>query len=431
VDTASEQQSEQLGRRPLALPGLPDLERSGSGGPLRRAVGRLRANPRWRAIPLARREAIAIALMYLSARILLFLAAVVVGAIGHHNLMGELANWDGLWYRELANKGYPTHVSYAQTTLGFFPLFPLTIWPVEHLLLLLTNHALIWCATVAGVLVSGVGGLIATLLVFRLARGWWGTEAAWKAMIIFIVFPGSVVFSMVYSEGVLMPLAVGCIYLLERRRWVGACLLAGLGSAVQPVGLVLPVVCAFAVLRELHRQGWSVRRARRSLLALPLSVSGMVAFASFLWAWTGSPFANYIAQHHGWSEKTDALAVWHMVQKLSAEISFAHFNSPTINLNYVVGLIGVVLLVIMLVLVWYSRREISPEALLWAIAISFLALTSENVPPNPRMIITAFPALIVIGRYTRGRWLGLIVWVNVVLLVGLSMMTFVGHTLRP
>jgi hypothetical protein len=83
------------------------------------------------------------------------------------------------------------------------------------------------------------------------------------------------------------------------------------------------------------------------------------------------------------------------------------------------------------VLVWYSRREISPEALLWTIAISFLALTSENVPPNPRMIITAFPALIVIGRYTRGRWFSLIIWVNGVLLVGLSMLTFVGHTLRP
>ena len=429
MDTASEQ-SEQLERRPLALPGLPDLELTG-GGTLRRAARRLREHERLQAIPLARREALVIALMYLGARALLFLAAVIVGAVGHHNLMGELANWDGLWYRELANKGYPSHVSYAQTTLGFFPLFPLTIWPVEHLLLLATNHALIWCATVAGLLVSGVGGLVATLLVFRLARGWWGSQAAWKATIVFIVFPGSVVFSMVYSEGVLMPLAAGCLYLLERRRWVGACLLAGLGSAVQPVGLVLPVVCAFAVLRELHRQGWSVRRARRSLLALPLSVTGMVAFASFLWAWTGSPFANYIAQHHGWSEKTDPIAVWHMVLKLSGEISFAHFDSPTINLNYVVGLVGVVLLVTMLVLVWYSRREISPEALLWTIAISFLAFTSENVPPNPRMIITAFPALIVIGRYARGRAFGLIVGVNVLLLAGLSMLTFVGHTLRP
>jgi hypothetical protein len=392
---------------------------------------RLRDNRRLGATPLARQEVLIIVAMYLAARALLVLCAVVDAAVGHHNLMGELANWDGLWYRELANKGYPTHVSYAQTTLGFFPLFPLSIWAVEHPLLALTNHHLIWCATVAGVLISGVGGLIATILVFRLARGWWGSVVAWRATVLFIVFPGSVVFSMVYSEGLLMPLAIGCIFCLERRRWVTAGVLAGFGTAVQPVGLALAVICAIGALRELRRQGWSLRRARRSLLAPLLSVTGMAAFAGFLWAWTGTPMANYIAQHHGWSEKTDPLAVWHMALKLSAEVSFTHFNTPTINANYVVGLIGVVLLVIMLVLTYFSRREISVEALAWTAAISFLALTSENVPPNPRLLITAFPALLVVARYVRGRWFAAVLWANGVAFIALSMMTFVGHTLRP
>jgi mannosyltransferase PIG-V len=372
-----------------------------------------------------------ITVLYLAARGLLLLVAYLNGTFGHHNFLHELANWDGLWYRSLANNGYPDHVSYAQTTLGFFPLFPLTIWAVTQPLMLLTSHDAIWCATVAGALISAVGGLIATVIVHRLAEGWWDRDTARRATLLFIVFPGSVVFSMVYSEGLLLPLAAGCIYALERRRWVLGGILAGFATAVQPVGLALVPVCAFSAALELRRQGWSLRAARRSFLAPLLSLTGLGAFMAFLWAWTGNPMATYLAQHHGWSETTTPLAMWNMAVKLGHQISFSHFNEPTINLNYVIGLIGGVVLLIWLVLVWFDRREISPEAILWTLAIAFLAYTSSNVPPLPRMLITAFPALLVVARYARGRWFRVIMWGNGVLLAGLSLLTFYGFTLRP
>jgi hypothetical protein len=379
----------------------------------------------------ARQELLWITVLYLAARGLLLLVAYLNAALGHHNFLHELANWDGMWYRELANKGYPDHVSYLQTTLGFFPLFPLAIWALEQPLLLLTSHDAIWCATVAGALISAAGGLVATILVHRLAEGWWDRDTARRATVLFIVFPGAVVFSMVYSEGLLLPLAAGCIYALERRRWVLAGSLAGFATAVQPVGLALVPVCAFSALLELRRQGWSVRAARRSLLAPLLSLSGLGAFMAFLWAWTGNPLATYLAQHHGWSETTTPLAMWNMAVKLGHQISFSHFNEPTINLNLVIGLIGGVVLLIWLLLVWFDRREISPEAVLWTLAIAFLAYTSSNVPPLPRMLITAFPALMVVARYAQGRWFRVIVWANGVLLAGLSLLTFYGFTLRP
>ena len=236
---------------------------------------------------------------------------------------------------------------------------------------------------------------------------------------------------MVYSEGLLLPLAAGCIYALERRRWVLAGILAGVATAVQPVGLALVPVCLLSALLELRRRGWSLRAARRSFLAPLLSLSGLAAFMAFLWAWTGNPMATYLAQHHGWSETTTPLSMWNMAVKLSHEISFSHFNEPTINLNLVIGLIGGVVLLTWLVLVWFARREISPEAILWTLAIAFLAFTSSNVPPLPRMLITAFPALMVVGRYAEGRTFRALVWGNGVLLAGLSLLTFYGFTLRP
>jgi Mannosyltransferase (PIG-V) len=281
------------------------------------------------------------------------------------------------------------------------------------------------------VIISGVGGLICTILVHRLADGWFGRETARRATILFVLVPGAVVFSMVYSEGLLLPLAAGCIYALERRRWLIAGILAGFGTAVQPVGLVLAPVCLISAACEIHRSGWRSKSARRSLAAPLLSVTGVGVFMLFLWRWTGTPLATYIAQHHGWSEHTSLLSLWHLTQKLAGEISFSHFNEPTINLNHVVGLIGAVLLTVMLVLVWFRRRNLSIEALVWTAAISFLAFTSSEVPPNPRMLITAFPALVAVAYYARGKWFRILVWCNGGLLVGLSLLTFFGLTLRP
>ena len=422
----------------LDLPPFVDLELNGAAGSTvaepSAAPARARRRTRrrtWLSVD-ARREVLWITVIYLAARGLLLLVAFVNGAFGHHNFLHELANWDGLWYRRLANHGYPAHVDYGQTTLGFFPLFPIAIWLLEPVFLVLTSHNAIWAATVSGALLSAVGGWIATVLVHRLADGWWGRQAARRATILFIVFPGSVIFSMVYSEALLMPLAAGCLWALERRRWVLAGVLAGFGSAVQPVGLMLPVVCLAGALLELYRCRGHLRDARRALIAPVLSVTGAVCFMIFLWIWTGNPFASYIAQHHGWSEKTELLALVHTATRMAPAFDPNHFNSPvTINLNLVVGLIGAVILVGELYLLWRSRRQVSAVAIVWTLGITFFAFTSEYVPPNPRMLITAFPALMVVGRYVEGKWFAVLVFVNVWLLAGLSLLTFWSTTLRP
>ena len=369
--------------------------------------------------------------IYLATRCLLLLAAYLQSAFGHHDFLHELSNWDGLWYREVANHGYLDHPSVAQTTLGFFPLFPLSIWLVEPIFQALFGHDQIWAASVAGVTISSIGGAVACVYVFRLAEGWWDREVARRATTLFILFPGSVVFSMVYSEGLLLPLAAACLYALERKRWLQAGILAGIATAVQPVALALIPVCGVSALLELRRRGWKLSVLLRVAVAPLLSIVGIGAFAIFLWLWTGTPLANYHAQHHGWNEKTDPLALVHLTTTLANQISLTHLNEPTINLNLVVGLIGAVLLGAMLVMAGLQWRRISIEAMVWTAGISFLALTSEYVPPNPRMLITAFPALMAAARYAQGRWWTALVWSNTILLVGLSVLTFYGTTLRP
>ncbi len=369
--------------------------------------------------------------VYLASRALLIVVAFVNGALRHHSFSHELAQWDGLWYRELADHGYPGHVTHVQSTLGFFPLYPGLIWLISHAFVIPFAHYQILSSTLAGVLLSGFGGLVATVLVGRLAASWWGERTARRAILIFCLFPGSVVFSMVYAEGLMLPLAAGCILALQKRRWLLAGVLAGIATATEPEALVLILVCAVSAALELRRRGIHDRAALRSLFAPALSTLGAGAFAIFLWAWTGTPFASLIAQRDGWGEKTNVLALLNLVETTADQISLRHFNHPTINMNLIVGLGGAIVLIALLVLVVRNRHEMSVEAIAWTLGISWLAMTSEYTPPMPRLIITAFPAVIVLARYVRGRAFTVLLWVNGVLLVGLSALTFVGTTLRP
>jgi hypothetical protein len=120
-----------------------------------------------------------------------------------------------------------------------------------------------------------------------------------------------------------------------------------------------------------------------------------------------------------------------MVGRLLDEISFTHFNHPTINLNLVVGLFGSILLIVLLILLARTRRAVSVEAIVWTLGISLIAVTSEYVWPNPRILITAFPAVIVLARNLKGRSYLFVAAVNGVLLAGMSWLTFVHVTLRP
>lgn len=137
------------------------------------------------------------------------------------------------------------------------------------------------------------------MLVQRLAAGWWGGEAtARRAVLLFCLFPGSVVFSMAYSECLTLPLVLGCLLALRSERW----LVAGFASAVGPAAVILFPVCLAVAWRRIKASSCRDPAARRSLLAPLLAPAGLAIFAVYLWIHTGTPLASYEAQHYGWHQ---------------------------------------------------------------------------------------------------------------------------------
>lgn len=364
---------------------------------------------------------------YGTTRLALVLLAVVCDLVfgplvPKTSLAHEFGNWDGYWYIRVATLGYPPAVSHAQTTLGFFPLYSMVMWLVSHVTML--------PYFLGGLVVSTAGGFVATVLVQRLVTKWWGPEVARKAVLLFCIFPGSIVFTMDYSEGLLIPLAAGCLLALSERRWLLAGVLAGFATAIGPDAFTLIAACGVAALVQLRRYGWRDAEARRSLLAPALAPAGAVAFALFLKIWTGSFFASFIAQRAGWGETTSPFALPVLLAQTVGEL-FARGTISNLNLNDVVGLAGAAFLVVGLRFLWRDRYSIPIEVWVFVGAMTVLMVTSAHVPPNPRMLITAFPVVLVFAKWLKGRTWTRFVWATAGSLVVLSILTYVGSVLRP
>lgn len=359
--------------------------------------------------------------IYGASRLLVLALAGAVSLVTHHGLSGELSVFDGQWYLRLASKGYPTLPLHRQSTLGFLPLYPLVFKALAYLARLpLTGAAL---------LTSLLGGAASTVLVQRLATTWWGELTGRRAALIFVLFPGSVVFSLVYSEGLTIPLALGCLLALRSSRFALAGLCAGLATAVEPAALVLIPVCAYASFTELRERGLADQRARASLLAPLLAPLGLAAFACYLWAWTGSPFASLAAQHYGWYQQSEPLGVLGLpvVRHLISHPPDVFSYLPSWNLWNGIG--GAVFLALSLVGLYRSRRELSRGVLVWTAGLGLLTFWSVMTPPNARMLLLAAPAVVIWARRLSSRRLPLFIGGEIALFCFMTALTLSGHML--
>jgi len=353
--------------------------------------------------------------IYASSRLVLLVLAGLDVLVTHRPLATELSLFDGQWYLKLAEFGYPATAVHGKSVLGFLPLYPLVIRGVADV----TPFSPLGAA----LLTSLAGGLISALLVQRLAALWWGEATARRATLVFCVFPGSVVFSMAYSECLTLPLVLGCLLALASRRWLAAGVAAGLASAVEPAALILFPVCAAVATRQLRVLGWPERSARSSLLAPLLAPAGLALFAGYLWYRAGTPFASYDAQRAGWHQGDPVTLLGQPVARqffAHPETMLGHLLNPSLwN-----GLLGSVFLLFSLAQLYRVRHELTPGAFLWTCGVGALTLWSVMTLTNARMLLIAFPAVIVWARVLPGRRFVLFLGIEVALFVLASGLTF-------
>ena len=292
-------------------------------------------------------------------------------------------NWDGQWYRLIAEQGYPldlpvdVHNHVVMNGWAFFPLFPLTAG-------LLSRLTGLGFTTVAPLLNVTLGAL-AVVVMYRLLAGRLSRFAASATVVATCVFMSAPTMQLSYTEGLALLLVCLTLLLLRDRRYAWFAVAALALSLTRPIAMVLvPVVAAhwWARHRDPDDTAFAAQRKRIALL-VPWCVAVTGLWPLIAGITTGDLFAY---------PKT--MAAWKVY---SSNIPIGSWFGREIRDRGLV--LGLLLCLAVPVLLFYvvrrpAARNWGPEVRTWAWAYpAYLFAVTAPGPSIVRYLLLAFPLM--------------------------------------
>ncbi len=355
---------------------------------------------------------------------------------GHPFLLDPFMNnqvaWDSEYYLGIATGGYnEPNVSHLPATApqplslsyAFFPLYPWITWGVAQPLKVLGLDA-IATSTLAAVIVSALGALGGMLALYDLTVDALGEAGAWRAVFYLLIFPTGFFMVQVYTEGLFVGLAFGCLALLKRRQWALAALLGAAATLTRAVGVALLIPMAVMWIRtwewldldlewrQLYLQGVPWRRVGKALLIF----APLVVFLVWKFSYLGIAFdfveSNFFGRgtldfgsaFYNWSEAFRSMF-------LGVPARTAYFLTEFIGL--VIG--GVAC---------FACLRYDPEVAWFSLAVLAISWGSGPAQGIQRYILGAPAVFIMLARWGRNSVFDRAWTIASTLLMGLEAMLF-------
>ena len=244
-----------------------------------------------------------------------FLAVVMIGyaepraPLLENDFLDLYTRWDAGWYFGIASVGYPTTFNpEGRSSIAFFPGLPMLMRATGKLL-----DVNLW---VAGAMVVGVAFLWGLIYVYRLARLDIGADEA-KASVLFLAFyPFAVCYSVILTEALFLLAAAAAFFHFRRSQWWAAAAFGCFAGLLRPNGSLLAVPLGILALGSLVNRDW--RRFFTQGVVASFPVLGMLAYALYVRALVGDPFAWVKAQQAWGRRPNEILNIIHARRELIA-----------------------------------------------------------------------------------------------------------------
>jgi hypothetical protein len=284
------------------------------------------------------------------------------------------SRWDSGWYKSIAENGYRTHgrpfTDNANKDIAFFPAYPY----LSHLL----SPGL--PDEIGGLAISTIStvSIISLLYVFLKDRGFSGGISRLTIWLLF-AYPMAFILGAFYTEAMFLALALGALYFWQKDKlwltfWLGA--LAGL---TRPVGLLLLIPGAIAMLQAKFWQ-----KPAKHWLPQGMALSGpLLSFAIYTYIsklYTGGWLAFREVEKFGWDRSGNGLG------SILNNLFIVPFRGPN-------WLIFGACAWISIVLVTWKRKELGRDLRIWTYASISLPLSTILIG-MPRYIVTLFPVFL-------------------------------------
>jgi len=298
-------------------------------------------------------------------------------------------SFDSGYYAAIGRYGYFGEIG-SPIWQAFFPGYPLVMRAVSAATTFQVTDGRLM---VAGALISAVCSLIATVVVYRLARTSGGPRAGMCAALLLMLWPTATFLTAAYSESLYLAFAVGAWWNALRGRWWIAGLLCAFASFTRINGVFLAVALLVLLLVRVARK--QDRFRFHKLIAVAVGVTGAAAYLIYLWVMTGNPWAWQDAQFLGWGRMT----VWPWTSLRNTLSALVEIDDPLRQAQWAIDIFAVGFCLLAAVYMIYRRYW--PELTLTLITVGVLA-SGFNYMSIMRNTLTIFP-LFVIGGGILGR----------------------------
>jgi Gpi18-like mannosyltransferase len=270
---------------------------------------------------------------------------------------------------------------------------------------------------VAGLIISNLALLGATLLLYRLVEEQWGTAVADRSVWYLLIFPAAFFGSAIYSESLFLLGAIGAFYAARNGYWEIAAMLGIVTALTRLTGIIVAPV--------LTVEWWAQRRRAPdrgpSLLALlaPASVLlGTCTYMLYLQRAFGDPLA-FVSGAAAWDRvpRTPFAAIAELLQ-CPTEGWGAAIVAGHLPLNNWIDLLAVLLFLGTGVFLLKERRWSEGVFVLLGASIPF---ASGLLMSQRRYMWVLFPAFILLARWGKHPWVDRTV--TTVSLLGLGLFT--------
>lgn len=322
--------------------------------------------------------------------------------------MNNQVAWDSEYYLAIAVGGYGDHQvptisvgdqKYA-LSYAFLPLYPYTIRLFALPLGWLGLNPIAAAAT-AGVLVSALGALLGMWALYDITRSYLGDDGAFRAAFYLLIFPTGFFLIQVYTEGLFVGLAFGCLAMLRRRNWPLAALLGVGATLTRAVGVCLVLPMGITWLRtgewidldlewrQIYFNGIPLRPLGRAVLAF----APLIAFLVWKFSFLGLAF-DYVESNffgRGFMNLGMAFYTW------SQAISSLGGANPAHTAYYLVELGGILLGVIASL----KCLRTDPELAWFSLAVVLVSWGSGPAQGMHRYILGAPAVFVMLAQWGR------------------------------
>ena len=313
------------------------------------------------------------------------LAAVVIGQrAGHHwspqhgIALDVWSRWDAQHYLDIATLGYHGK------DIAFFPLYPLLIRIVGHLI---GDHL------VAGLLISNLAFFVALAYLYALTKKEFGDEStAFHAVFYTAIFPTAIFFSAIYTESLFLCLTVASVYYARRGNYITAGIIGALAALTRVEGVLVALPLAYEVWRG-WREGQRTA-AVRGAIGLALVPAGLGVYMAYLYALVGDPMAFQKIQVD-WNRHLSP--PWVSVYNTFHQIAIHPLASPA-TVNHLIELAFTFTFLMLMVI---SFQVLRPSYALYFAASLLVPMSTASLMSMPRFELVMFPAFMLLALWGR------------------------------